>query len=154
VPRCYDPANSNHGVSIVQEAKSAAPRASEWTGHRAPARPANKWLAIASTISWLWTALILMVVASIIVALVLAGDEAPAPPIVESAVLILLAILNAVGAFGVRKAKSPYQVVAVLSSVAAWIGNLLVWRVKVSGVSILINLAVLAIVLLQWRRFE
>lgn len=137
----------------MQDASPLRPEPLESNGHRAPARPTNKWLAIASTIAWLWTGLILTVVASISAALVLAGNEAPAPPIVEFAFLILLAILNAVAAFGVRKAKSPYQIVAVLSSVA-WIGVLLVWRVKVSGVGILINLAVLAIVVMQWRRFE
>jgi hypothetical protein len=101
---------------------------------------------------WVWSAVGLGALASIVAALVFTGATASAAPLIEAAVLALLGVTSGVGAFGVRNGKRPYNVVAVVSAVA-WIVVLFFVRVRISRFGIAINLAALAIVASQWRRF-
>jgi hypothetical protein len=114
----------------------------------------DPWLSIASTISWLWAALMAMVLVSLLAALPALRQRVEVSAAVPELVgMALLTIGSGIGAFGLRKRKKRYRVIAAISS-GAWMLVLFLARVKVSTVGILLNLAVLAIVLARWRRFS
>lgn len=68
-------------------------------------------------------------------------------------VFVALALLSGVCAFGVRKEKRPFNVIAVVTGVL-WILLLAAERPRVMPVGIILNAVSVATVVLNWHRFR
>lgn len=109
----------------------------------------SKWLPVASTILWVWAALTLAIGIAITYPVVVYGPGVP-PALY---VFIALALLSGVSAFGVRKQKRPFNVIAVVTGML-WILLLAAERPRVMPVGIILNAVSVATVVLNWRRFR
>ncbi len=111
----------------------------------------NIWLSMASTILWVWTVLIVVSQAFLVVGIV-SMHTVDVLTLMFCSGLIVMGIASGVGAVGIRRSKRPYNFVALFSTLA-WISALCFLHVRVSVVGVLLNVAVLILVLVQWRRF-
>jgi len=141
-------ASKRSSVMLDADKPSSAPPTPGDNG--APAR--NKWLAVASTISWLWAALTVLGEVAVVIPLLVDPQARIGGGWVIIIVMIVLGVVTGVGAFGIRKEESPYNFVAAFACVA-WVVVLLGSSAWMNLIGLLINLSVLAIVISQWRRF-
>jgi hypothetical protein len=102
---------------------------------------------LASILAWLWAALMAAGVVSLGIPLVLQGRSLILP-----AVLLILAVGLGLSARGIGRQRHPYQWVAILMSAIAIVFHV-VWHSPASDVGIPLNLVIIAIVALHWRRF-
>ncbi len=125
-------------------------------GRDSPDAPAgcNRWLAIASTVSWVWTVLCVLIVGSILVGLGLSGHS-PGGLVLALSVgpVVLLLIASGASAFGIRHARKPYNWIAVVTS-CAWMLWLVLTPMKVTPVGLVLQSVVFVIVAIHWRKFE
>jgi len=105
------------------------------------------WLRLASILAWLWAALMAAAVVALGIPLVMQGRSLILP-----AVLLILAVGLGMSARGIGRQRHPYQWVAILTSALAIVFHV-VWHSPASNVGIPVNLVIIGIVALQWRRF-
>jgi len=117
------------------------------TGDGGPAR-AGRWLKVASTLSALWGALMLLVSIAVAIPNVARGGN-----VVPMIVPFVLAVASGAAAWGIRSARSPYHRLALGAS-ASWIAFLFMVPLKVSLVGIALNTVVAGLVATSWRRFR
>lgn len=103
-------------------------------------------LSIASTLGFVWAAL--MLVLSIAVAIPAAAQGAGAA---SMALPAALAIASGLGAHGVRRRRWPYL---ALGSSAAWVAFLVLVPLKVSLLGIALHIAITGLVVTNLRRFR
>lgn len=109
----------------------------------------NRLLQVASTLMFVWAALMVAISLAIAVPLFLAGT------IGGGTAMLALGILGiAYGYCGrrVRRGDRPFHVLALVAAVC-WIVLLLFAGVRVAPIGILINAAVAVIMVTQWRYF-
>ena len=68
-------------------------------------------------------------------------------------VLLGMVILSGVSAFGVRRQREPFHIVAIVSCLL-WISALQSWKVLITSVGTILSILVLAVIILNWRRFS
>jgi hypothetical protein len=110
----------------------------------------NRWLQTASTIAFVWAAIMVAISVAIAIPNVAVGGRVAGG--IAWFGVALVAIGYGVCARGLRRAARPYNVLTLVGAVV-WITFLGLAQVKVSFVGIVLNAVVAIIIATQWRHF-
>jgi hypothetical protein len=113
----------------------------------------SRWLAIVSTISWVWGAILALISISLFVPMLAGSIPATGPDLVFALTPLLLAVFAGVNGIGLRRQRKPYYVIAIVTTLAT-IVLLYFLRVGLSLPGIFLNICILGVVLANTKRFS
>jgi hypothetical protein len=107
----------------------------------------NKWLAVASILAYVWTALLAISGVALGIPALTGGHNVVLP-----VSMLVLAIALGLSAYGIWRQRSPYQWIALVTSTLLIFYHMIL-QSPVSGAGILVNLIVVGIVFANRRLF-
>lgn len=113
----------------------------------------SRWLAVASTISWVWGVILALISISLLVPMLAGNIPATGPNLVFALTPLLLAAFAGFNGVGLRRQRKPYYVIAIVTTLAAVV-LLYLLGVGLSIPGILLNIAILGVVLANTKRFS
>ena len=115
-----------------------------------PGVAGRRWLAVASTLCWLWGAVVLVVGIALLLGAV-AGPRLLSGPFVVGVAFLLLALGYLYGGYGLRKQHSASGWVALGVAACTMILHFRNGITAAASVSLVVNLVIVGLVLANWR---